>query len=286
MGRWSNLIYPALTQRQREYVLGAVLGDDSLSLRRVSRHAYLRTQQSLAHQDYLIWKFHVMQNHVLTPPRLVRNVRYDRIHWGVRFTTRTTPDLTALYRLCYPNDCKTISLAWLIQLTAFSLAVWYMDDGTYAPGRHFSMLYTGAFPYKQQRLIQRYLDERWNITDCVIQHNRRQWCLRFTRRGTQQLLSIIESHIKAEVPSMLYKLDHPERRWTRPICERMNGWLYAWTRDEDALIRQQYGYVHAKFVAERLDRSVNAVRMRARKLGLDGWHADRVSDGRGVYLFN
>ena len=252
MGRWSNLTYPTLTSRQREYVLGAVLGDDSLVLRPVSRHAYLRSQQSLAHKNYLMWKFRVMRNHVLTPPRVVRNDRYEQIHWGVRFATRTTPDLTALYRLCYPNNRKAVSLEWLTQLTAFSLAVWYMDDGTYAPGRDFSMLYTGAFPYKQQRLIRCYLDERWRITGCVIQRNRRQWCLRFTRLGTQQLLSLIEPYIKAEVPSMLYKLGYPKRRWTRPINERMNGWLYAWTPDEDALIRQQYGYVRAKFIAERM----------------------------------
>lgn len=286
MGRWSNLTYPSLTPRQREYVLGAVLGDDSLILRKVSIHANLRTAQSLAHSEYLMWKYQIMKDHTLTPPRVRKNNRYDRVHWGIGFTTRTTPDLTALYKLCYPNDRKSVSLGWLNQLTAFSLAVWYMDDGTYAPGRDFCMLYTGAFPHRQQVMIQRYLYERWGITGCVIQHNRRQWCLRFTRLGTQQLLSVIEPCIKAEVPSMLYKLGYPERRWTRPICERMNGWLYAWTPDEDGLLQRQYGYVRAKFIAERLDRSVNAVQMRARKLGLDGWRTDRVSDGQGIYRLN
>jgi hypothetical protein len=148
------------------------------------------------------------------------------------------------------------------------------------------MLYTGAFPYKQQELMRRYLDERWGITGCVIQHNRRQWCLRFTRLGTQQLLSLIEPYIKAEVPSMLYKLGYPKREWTQPVQERMNGWLYRWTHAEDEMLRQQYGYVRAKFLAERLDRSVNAVQMRARKLGLDGWRSDSVSDGQGLYRFN
>lgn len=286
MGRWSNLKYPKLTKRQRKYVLGAVLGDDSLTLRPVSRNAHLRSQQSLAHKDYLMWKFRIMRNHVLTPPRLVRSNRYERTHWGFMFTTRTTPDLTALYRLCYPNNRKTVSRAWLNQLTAFSLAVWYMDDGTYAPGREFCILYTGAFPYKQQQLIRRYLADRWGITGCVIQRNRRQWCLRFTRLGTQQLLSLIEPYIKAEVPSMLYKLGYPNRAWTRPVQERMNGWLYRWTRGEDEILRQEYGYVRAKFLAERLDRSVNAVQLRARKLGLDGWRADRVSDGEALYHFN
>ncbi len=286
MGRWSHLIYPTLTSRQREYVLGAVLGDDSLVLRSVSRHACLRSSQSLAHRDYLMWKFHVMQNHVLTPPRLTRNDRYGRVHQGIRFTTRTTPDLTALYRLCYPKDRKTVSLAWLSQLTAFSLAVWYMDDGTYAQGRNFCLLYTGAFPYKQQRFVQHYLEKRWGITGCVIQHNRQQWCLRFTRLGTQQLLTLVEPYIRTEAPSMLYKLGYPRRAWTRPIQERMNPWVYGWTADEDALLHQQYGYVRAKFIAERLNRSANAVQLRAQRLGLDGWRANKVSDGHGVYRFN
>lgn len=286
MGRWSHLDYPALTARQREYVLGAVLGDDGLVLCPVSRHACLRTSQSLAHREYLMWKFHVMRNHVFTSPRVTRNDRYGRVHRGIRFTTRTTPDLTGLYRLCYPEDRKTVSLEWLSQLTAFSLAVWYMDDGTYAPGRNFCMLYTGAFPDKQQRLIQHYLVERWGITGCVIQHNRRQWCLRFTRLGTQQLLALIEPYIKMEVPSMCYKLDYPKRGWTEPIQEHMNPWVYGWTSHEDAMLNREYGYVRAKFLAEHLGRSVNAVQLRAQKLGLDGWRGNQVRDGQGVYRCN
>jgi hypothetical protein len=188
--------------------------------------------------------------------------------------------------LCYPKDRKTVSLEWLNQLTAFSLAVWYMDDGTYASGRNFCMLYTGAFPYKQQRIIQCYLAKHWHVTGCAIQRNRRQWCLRFTRLGTQQLLNIVEPYIKVEVPSMLYKLGYPERGWTRPIQERMNGWVYRWKHAEDALLRQQYGFVRSTFIAERLGRSKNAVQLRARKLGLDGWRADRVSDDQGSYRFN
>jgi len=224
-----------------------------------------------------------MKNHTFKPPQVSKQPRYERIHWGIRFTTRTTPDLTALYRLCYPNGKKAVSLAWLNQSTEFSLAVWYMDDGSYAPGRDFCMLYTGAFPYRQQTMIRKYLHERWGITGCVMQRNRQQWCLRFTRLGSQQMLRLVEPYIRTEAPSMLYKLGYPERRWERPIQERMNRWLYAWTPAEDALLREQYGCACAKFIAERINRSANAVQMRARKLGLDGWRADKVSDGNGSY---
>lgn len=282
-GRWSNLVYPVLSQRQREYVLGAVLGDDTLTLRRVSTHAYLRATQSLAHRDYLMWKYRMMKDHVFTPPQVIENPRYERMHWSVYFCTRTTPELTALYRLCYPRNRKTVSRQWLMQLTALSVAVWYMDDGTFAPGRNFCMLYTGAFSYDQQRLMRDYLNDRWSIDGCVIQRNREQWCLRFTRRGTQQLLSVVEPHIHTEVPSMRYKLGYPSRAWARPIQERMNGWRYAWKPFEDSVLRAEYGYVRAKHLAERLNRSVNAVQMRARKLGLKGWLNDRVSDEQGVY---
>ena len=283
MGRWSNLHYPRLSQRQREYLLGAMLGDDAFQFHKGSVNARLRAQQSLAHKKYLLWKYQIMKNHTLMPPRVVRNPRYDRVHWGIRFHTRATPELTKLYRFCYPNGQKTVSREWLAQLTAFSLAVWYMDDGTYAPGREFCMLYTGAFPYRQQLLIRRYFKDRWAITGCVLQRNRQQWCFRFTRLGTQQFFQTIEPYIKAEVPSMLYKLGYPERRWTQPIHERMNWRVYAWQLSEERLLKQQYGCVRSKFIAERLNRSANAVQMRARKLGLKGWRADRVSDGSGSY---
>ena len=147
------------------------------------------------------------------------------------------------------------------------------------------MLHTGAFPYAQQALIKRYLQTRWGVTGCVIQHNRRQWCFRFTRLGTQQLLNIIEPHLMA-IPSMRYKLGYPKQGWKQAINEAMNGWLHAWREREDALLRQRYGHVPAVVLAQRLQRTLNAVHLRARKLGLNGWHPDRVSDGVASYNYN
>jgi len=280
--RWDNLTYPSLTQRQRDYVLGAVLGDDSLSMDSNRRHAYLRTSQSLAHEAYLRWKYRIMKEFTLASPKLITSKRYGRVHPAIRFHTRATPELTALYHLCYPKGRKAVSERWLSQLTPFSLAVWYMDDGTYAPGRHFCMLYTGAFPCAQQRLIQRYLKERWGITNLVIQRNRRQWCLRFPRLGTQQFLQIIEPYVR-KIPSMHYKLGYPEKSWMQPVQESMNGWLHAWRRGEDDIMRQWYGHIQGQRLARRLRRSLNAVYLRAQKLGLNGRQVNRVSDGHATY---
>ncbi len=37
---------------------------------------------------------------------------------------------------------------------------------------------------------------------------------------------------------------------------------------------------------QRLKRTLNAVHLRARKLGLNGWQPDRVSDGLAAYNYN
>ncbi len=281
--RWPERPYPTLTQRQREYLLGALLGDDSVLMNHGSAHAHLRAQQSMAHREYLMWKYEMMKNFTLIEPRQIVNRRYDKIHHGIRFHTRATPELTVIHHLCYPQGRKAISLQWLRQLTPFSLAVWYMDDGTYCSGRHTCMLYTGAFPRNQQRVLRAYLRAQWGITGCVIQRNRRQWCLRFTRLGTQQLLSLIEPHV---LPSMEYKLGGSAKAWKRAICENMNRYLHAWRSGEDAVLRTNYGSMPAMHLAEQLGRTLDAVYLRARKLGLDGWKSDRVSDGPGIYRYN
>ncbi len=284
--RWSHLTYPLLTQRQREYILGAVLGDDALSAHGQSLNARLVTCQSLDHKPYLFWKYHLLENFTLSPPRVIQSPRYDRIHQLVRFHTRATPEITILYKLCYPNGRKFVSLEWLQQLSAFSLAVWYMDDGTYAPQRDFSVLYTGAFSFREQQLIIKYLKMRWGITGCVIQRNRRQWCLRFSRLGTQQFLKIIRPHIESEVPSMRYKLGYPDYGWLRPIQDCMNRYLHAWQSSDDDLLRTWYGHLPTKELSRRLDRTPNAIYMRVTKLGVALSQTDRVSDGQGIYTFN
>lgn len=226
-----------------------------------------------------------MKAHTLIPPRLRYSPRYERVHWAVRFHTRATPEFTPLYYLCYPGDKKAVSQRWLDQLTAFSLAVWYMDDGTYAPGRDFCMLYTGAFSHSQQLLIKQYLHKRWNVTGFAVQRNRQQWCLRFTRLGTQQFLSIIERYVEL-VPSMTYKLGGPKRPWKRSINPLMNRYTNIWRKSEDRILEKRYGHIPAKDLAQRLERTRNAVLLRANKLGLDGWQADRVSDGQAFYSAN
>ena len=285
MGRWSNAVYLKLTTKQREYLLGAVLGDDALLRNTVSSNVHLRAQQSLAHREYLMWKYRIMENQTLTAPRVIQNNRYDKVHWGVRFHTRATPELTALYQLCYPNGKKTVSQSWLDQLTEFSLAVWYMDDGTYAPKRDFCMLYTGAFPYSQQLLIKQYLRNRWNVTGFAIQQNRQQWCVRFTRHGTQKFLSIVERYIEL-IPSMEYKLGGSERPWRRPINPLMDPHKNAWRKDEDRILEKYYGHIPARDLAQRLGRTLNAVLLRGNKLSLNGWQADRVSDEEATYTAN
>jgi hypothetical protein len=159
-----------------------------------------------------------------------------------------------------------------------------MDDGSYAPSpsRHFCMLYTGAFPFSQQRLIAKYFQSRWRITGFAIQRNRQQWCFRFIRQGTQQLLRIVEPYVM-KIPSMRHTLGYPERGWKAPVQASMDRYANAWGKREDNLLMAHYGYLRARVLAERLGRTVIAVQLRARKLGLDGW-PDRVSDEHGSYV--
>ena len=82
---------------------------------------------------------------------------------------------------------------------------------------------------------------------------------------------------------MRYKLGYPEQGWKAPVRTAMNRYANAWRKTEDTLLKERYGSVRAKVLAERLGRTVVAVQLRANKLGLHGW-PDRVSDEQGSYV--
>ena len=55
--RWPESPYPKLSQQQREYVLGAVLGDDSLLMNTGSLHAMIACIMGFGcEQENLGWK--------------------------------------------------------------------------------------------------------------------------------------------------------------------------------------------------------------------------------------
>lgn len=112
----------SLSEIQQQLILGCVLGDGYL---RKKTNAHLQITHSIKQKEYVDWKYSLLKNIVITPPKAYQG-NAGRI--GYRFFTRSIPELTVFYDLFYINGKKIIPDN--LKLSPLSLAVWYMDDGS------------------------------------------------------------------------------------------------------------------------------------------------------------
>ena len=81
----------SLSEIQQQLILGCVLGDGYL---RKKTNAHLQITHSVKQKEYVDWKYQILKDIVITPPKTYRG-NADRI--GYRFFTRSIPELTVQF---------------------------------------------------------------------------------------------------------------------------------------------------------------------------------------------
>jgi hypothetical protein len=121
----------SLTQRCREIIVGAVLGDACLE--RNGKNVRLRIDHGQKQRALVEWKFQQLAELNPSPPKRVEvfDQRTNQTYVHYRSVTRTTEALNEYFELFYGSDgIKHVPRRIVDYLTsALAVAVWYMDDG-------------------------------------------------------------------------------------------------------------------------------------------------------------
>ena len=115
-----------LSDQQFQVVLGSLMGDGNLSPNRRGRNGVrFRIGHGERQIDYLKWKVELLGN--------IKHSVYENAK-GARFVDFTPlAELAELQRAVYLGDGKKfLSEDYLKALTPLALAIWYMDDGSFA----------------------------------------------------------------------------------------------------------------------------------------------------------
>lgn len=181
----------SLSEVQQQLILGCVLGDGYL---RKKTNAHLQITHSIKQKEYVDWKYQILKNLVITPPKVYRG-NAGRV--GYRFFTRSIPEFTVFYDRFYQNGTKTIPSD--IKLSPLSLAVWYMDDGS----KSYKSCY---FNSQQLDLIsQNNLMKALQLLGIKsnLNKDKKYFRIRTLTSDTPKLITIIAPHI---IKSMRYKI--------------------------------------------------------------------------------
>jgi hypothetical protein len=183
----------SLTEVQHDIVIGTLLGDGAM---RCKTNALLEINHSSRQQFYVEWKFRHLAELVATPPK-VRTGNGGRT--ACRFVTRSLPALTPYFRLFYSSGRKRVPE---LELSALSLAVWFMDDG--CRSRNAVYLNTQQFDQQSQGVLLMVLRDQWGI-EGALNKDKTYHRIRVTVPGTVRLAEVIEQYL---LPEFRYKLPH------------------------------------------------------------------------------
>jgi recombination protein RecA len=195
-----------LSDFQWEAVLGGLMGDGCLSSARNGYGTRYRFGHCARQADYGDWKASLFAN--IGSSRSVRAADGAVFH-----DLPPLAELAELRRAVYVEGKKVLSDDYLKRLTPLSLALWYMDDGSFAlrakgvqartkDGSGRSEICVEAMePTTRLRLV-RYLSDTWGVTPTLVSRAGKA-VLVFPKDETAKLHALVAPFVH---PSMEYKL--------------------------------------------------------------------------------
>jgi len=191
------------TQRQRDILVGLLLGDGHLETLNNGRTYRLKVEHSEKQHDYLAWLHKEFREWI--PGGIVE--KRHREHRCVAFTTYSHGAFRFYGQQFYDrNGIKKIPDRIKSMLSPIGLAVWFMDDGSRKSSRHKTyILHTLAFTKQDLERAKIALKEKFGIQVMIHKQNGRGLRLYIPSASAQKF----EAHVREWVTpfaSMRHKL--------------------------------------------------------------------------------
>jgi recombination protein RecA len=207
---------------QWEVILGSLMGDGALSPTRSGGGASFRLGHGAKQEAYADWKASLLGN--------IGQSRSTNARGAVFYDFSPLPELAELRGAVYIGGKKVFSHEYLKQLTPLSLAIWYMDDGTFAvrakglqertrDGSGRSDICVAAMEPTTRIRLMAYLSDTWGIVPKLITRAGKAVFV-FGKDETAKLHALIAPYVH---PSMQYKLlpRHRGRFEVEPVFASM-----------------------------------------------------------------
>jgi recombination protein RecA len=194
-----------LSNFQWEVILGSLMGDGALSPSRTGQAARFRFGHGVKQAAYGDWKGSLFEN--------IGFSRSTNAKEALFYDVSPLPELGELRAAVYIGGKKIFSEDYLKQLTPLSVAIWYMDDGSFSirakglqartrDGSGRSEICIEAMEVSTRLRLLNYLADTWGIVPKLIDRKGKA-VLIFPKDETAKLHALVAPFIH---PSMEYKL--------------------------------------------------------------------------------
>jgi len=192
-----------LNKKQKEIIMGSLLGDGHLETQNYGKTYRLKIEQSFSHKDYVDWLYSNLKDLILTPPKKKIKESFGKRIVNYSFSTLSLVNFRFFACQFYKNNKKEIPKLIKKWLTPLSMAVWFMDDGQIKSKKHRALLInTQCFSKKELFQLQKALKEKFNVIT-TLKKEPTGWRLYFVSETVDIFIKLIYPHI---ISSMRYKL--------------------------------------------------------------------------------
>lgn len=208
--RWARLMETrpqTLSPREYQVLLGSLLGDGFLRVKRPYVTPYYAESHKADHLVYLQWKAEELKRF---GPRIRVREQPTRSY---QLRTLGCPAFGELGAAFYPEGKKSLPENHVQRLEALGLAIWYMDDGAYSETVGWAFLHSQSFTEAENLLLRDMLRDKFGVQTKVNRRPRVKnrsvvvgeytYLLYVPVREVRKLFEIIRPYLQ---PVMLYKL--------------------------------------------------------------------------------
>ncbi len=192
-----------LSKRQRELLVGLLLGDGHLETRDAGRTYRLKVEHGAAQREYLEWLAREFQEWILSGRYEKR--RGEKVVYG--FTTVNHPAFRFYGAQFYRDGRKRIPPLIKRLLTPLALAIWFLDDGSAKSSKHRSLvIHSLGYTHKELVLAQDAI-ERLGVSSALHKQRKGSFRLYFPRESAQHIANFARPILK-DVPTLAYKVEN------------------------------------------------------------------------------
>jgi hypothetical protein len=192
-----------LTQRQRQIIVGKMLGDGHLETQNNGKTYRLKVEHSIKQKEYVDWFYQEFKEWILAKPQKKRKIRNGKLSYNYWVNTLASGSFRFYAHQFYKDKKKVIPKLIHRWLTPLSLAVWFMDDGSIKSKNHKArIINTQGFKKKEVLRLISALKSKFGIQS-KLRKQKDGYQIMILSESADEFARLIKNHL---YNSMKYKI--------------------------------------------------------------------------------
>jgi hypothetical protein len=191
-----------LTKRQRDILVGTLLGDGHLETLNNGRTYRLKVEHGVAQCEYVEWLYKEFREWV---PCGVYTIERKNKGIFVGFRTYTHGAFRFYAHQFYDEKHKVVPKLIKKLFSKIGIAVWYMDDGSRKSAKHKTyIIHTYGFKHEDLKKLQLVL-LKYGIETSLHRQKQTMWRIYVLTKSAENMKMLLIKHV-GHIKSMRYKI--------------------------------------------------------------------------------